>query len=223
MSNRLGDHYNRYSNTKYSEYNTTNYNSNDYNKVYNKDFNVQYSVKNESDIQYEENSYYITVSSRDRDRSVYPDVNRYSINLPQEFRNIYSVELVQAIIPAKNDSEAEPYLLLDIDEVIDVMISNDKHISDSFAILQTTSPTTVGGFMQIDKRIHENTVKYYKTPKASLAKITISIKDCLGNLFNFGSDTALPSTVDKSLQNTFVFKIVTLEKRRAELNNRNIF
>lgn len=223
MSNRLGDHYNRYSNTKYSEYNTTNYNSNDYNKVYNKDFNVQYSVKNESDIQYEENSYYITVSSRDRDRSVYPDVNRYSINLPQEFRNIYSVELVQAIIPAKNDSEAEPYLLLDIDEVIDVMISNDKHISDSFAILQTTSPTTVGGFMQIDKRIHENTVKYYKTPKASLAKITISIKDCLGNLFNFGSDTALPSTVDKSLQNTFVFKIVTLEKRRSELNNRNIF
>jgi hypothetical protein len=223
MSNRLGDHYNRYSKTQFSEYNGREFDQNDYKNVYSDSSNTQRSVKNESDITYEEYTHFITISSRDRNRSVFSNVNHYNITLPQEFRNIYYVELVQAIIPAKNNSDAEPYLLLDIDELSDVMISNDKHISNSFAILQPTVPTTTGGFMQIDKRIHENTIKIYKTPKASLSKLTVSIRDCLGNLFNFGSDTTLPTTVDKSLQNTFVFKIVTLEKRRSELNQRNVF
>lgn len=223
MSNRLGDHYNRYSKTQFSEYNNKEYNQNDYTNVYSSTSNTQYSLKKESEIVYEEYVHYVTISSRDRDRSVHSNVNNYHITLPQEFRNIHSVELVQAILPAKNNSEAEPYLLLDIDELSDVMISNDKHVSNSFAILQPTTPTTTGGFMQIDKRIHENTVKIYKTPKASLSKLTVSIKDCLGNLFNFGSDTVLPNAVDKSLQNTFVFKITTLEKRRSELNQRNVF
>lgn len=223
MSNRIGDHYNRYSQTKYSEYNTKQFDQNNYENVWTKDNNAQFSVKNEQNIEYEETTHYITISSRDRDRSVYTNVNHYCITLQQEFRNVYSVELVQAIIPAKNNSDAEPYLLLDIDEVSDVMISSDKHVSDSFAILQPTVPTTSGGFMQIDKRIHENTIKYYKTPKASLAKMTVSIKDCDGTLFNFGTDTLPPTAIDKSLQNTFVFKIITLEKRRTELNHRGVF
>ena len=223
MSNRLGDHYNRYVPTSYSQYNLKQYSQNDYNNVYKADSNAQLSVTHESGIEYEERVYYITIGSRDRDRSVYPNVNHYSVNLPQEFRNIHSVELVQAIVPAKNGADTEPYLLLDIDEVLDVMISNDKHVSDSFAILQPNPPTTAGGFMQIDKRIHENTVKYYRTPRASLAKITVSIKDCLGNMFDFGTDTLPPNQFDKGLQNTFVFKITTLEKRRSELNQRNVF
>ena len=117
MSNRLGDHYNRYSQTKYSEYNTKQFDQNNYDNVWSKENNTQLSLKNESSIEYEEYTHYVTVSSRDRDRSAYTNVNRYCITLQQEFRNVYSVELVQAILPAKNNSEAEPYLLLDIDEL----------------------------------------------------------------------------------------------------------
>jgi hypothetical protein len=223
MSNRLGDHYNRYSQSQYSEYNTKQYDQNNFNNVYNPTYNVKHSLTQEPDIEYEEFVHYLSISSRDRNRSVYPNVNNYSITFPVEFRNISSVELIQAIIPATNDADKEPYLLLDIDEIPDVMISNDKYISDSFAMLQPTIPTTTGGFMQIDKRIHENTVKIFKTPKANLSKMTISIKDCVGNNFDFGSDTSLPTSVNKALQNTFIFKIVTLEKRRSELNNRGVF
>jgi hypothetical protein len=223
MSNRLGDHYNRYSQSQYSEYNTKQYDQNNFNNAYNPTYNVKHSLTQEPDIEYEEFVHYLSISSRDRNRSVYPNVNNYTITFPVEFRNISSVELIQAIIPATNDADKEPYLLLDIDEIPDVMISNDKYISDSFAMLQPTIPTTTGGFMQIDKRIHENTVKIFKTPKANLSKMTISIKDCLGNRFDFGSDTSLPTVVDKTLQNTFIFKIVTLEKRRSELNNRGVF
>ena len=37
MSNRLGDHYNRYSQTKYSEYNTKQFDQNSYDNVWNKE------------------------------------------------------------------------------------------------------------------------------------------------------------------------------------------
>lgn len=223
MSNRLGDHYNRYSKTNYTESNINQWNQNNYQDVYSDSFNKKHSLTSEPTIEYEEYIHYISISSKDRDRSVYPNVNHYCITLPQELKNISSVELIQGIIPAKNNVEAEPYLLLDIDELEEVVISNDINISKSFAILQLTSPVTTGGFIQIDKRIHENTVKIYKTPRASLSKLTVSIKDYLGETFNFGNDTSPPTTINKALQNTFIFKVVTLEKRRSDLHHRNIF
>ncbi len=207
---------NRYMKTFYNEYNNTEYSNNKYSDVFDDDFNKKVSISNEK--QYEKKINHICISSRDRDNNVYPDVNRYVIDLNTELKNIVSIELIQAIIPAKNNVEEEPYLLLKINEIDDVLISNDKNISDSFAILQLTQPTSVGGFIQIDKRIHEHTVKYYKTPKASLKRFTISILDCVGNLFNFGTDT----NIQKDLQNMFVFKIVTLENDRKDINFRNI-
>jgi hypothetical protein len=40
-----------------------------------------------------------------------------------------------------------------------------------------------------------------------------------GSLFDFGNDTLVPS---KALQNIFVFKVVTMEKKRSELGFRNV-
>jgi hypothetical protein len=195
--------------------------SNNFQNVYTPQFNEQYSVKQEKDIRYEEVYYYLAVSSKDRNTTDYPDVNKYTINLPKEYKNISSIELIQAIIPDQNQVTKEPYLLLKIDELEDVMASTDRNISDAFAILQLAPPTTSPhGFIQIDKRIHENTVKYYRIPKASLTRMTISITDYLGALFDFGNDS---TPIDKKLQNTFVFKITCLEKTRSELNHRNVF
>ena len=179
------------------------------------------STRQEPDVVYEKTEHYLTVSSRDRDLLTYPNVNKYVINFPKEFKNISTIELIQAIIPDANNVTQEPYILLKIDEIEDVMVSTDRHISDAFAILQLSVPTTTGGFIQIDKRIHENVVKYYKAPKASLSKMSISLIDYIGTPFDFGIDaTNLPT---KALQNTFVFKIVCLEKQRAQLNHRNVF
>lgn len=220
MSNRLGEHYSRYGQKNISESNSQRYSQNNFNDVYDSKYNTQYSVSQEPDIEYDTYTHYLTVSSRDRNFSSHPNVNNYTVNFPNEFKNILSIELVQAIIPAKNNVEDEPYLLLDIDELPDVMVSNDTNISKSFAMLQLTTPTTPGGFIQIDKRIHENTIKFFKIPKAYLSKMTVSLRDYSGQLFNFGTDSSPPQ---KELQNTFVFKIVTLEKKRDQLRHRNVF
>lgn len=221
MSKRLGEHYNRYSENNFLESNRNQYNNQNYDVVYTNDSNAQYSISQEHDLQYQEKVHYLTISSKDRDVTAYPNVNSYSLKFPNEFKNIQSIELIQAIIPDKNNVQDEPYLLLQVDEIQDVMVSNDKNIANSFAILQLASPTKAGTFIQIDRRIHEYTVKYYDTPKAYLSKLTITILNSDGVPFDFGTDT--PSPPNKAFQNTFIFKIVTLEKERRVLNHRNVY
>lgn len=212
-SNRLGK-------GQVSEYNDRKYERNDFEKVYSPNFNQKYSISVEPTIEYEEKVYYLTVSSKDRNISFDPLVNNYIVHFPNEFKNIYSIELIQAIIPAKNNVESEPYLLLQIEEIKDVMISSDSNISNSFAMLLLAPPTTPGGFIQIDNRIHENTVFNFTTPKASLSKMSISIKDSNGNLFDFGVNS---NTFNKNMQNTFIFKIIIGQKKRAQLDQRNVY
>lgn len=215
---------------RFLEINSNQYNENKYDSVYREDSNSKYSIIREPDIEYEKQVHYLSVSSRDRNLNnvdwerqgsvMNKYVNSYIIHFTKEYKNIHTIELIQAIIPAKNGSEAEPYLLLTIDEIEEVICSNDKNIANSFAILQLAPPTTQGGFVAIDKTIHENTVKYYQTPKANLSKMTIRIYNSDGVLFDFGPNS---DTLNKEMQNTFIFKIVTLEKKRKEINFRNVY
>lgn len=213
--------HNRYSNNQFTEWNTDSYGHQSYPVAHSAESNTQLSVSHEPNIEYEQQIHYLVVSSKDRNTTLYPNVNRYVIHLPREYRNIHSIELIQAIIPDKQQVTDEPYLLLKIDEIEDLMASNDRGISDAFAVLQIAPPTTTGGFIHIDKRIHENVIKYYHTPKSSLSKMSITITDQDSNVFDFGADT--PNPPNKSLQNLFVFKVVCLEKKRSTIQQRNLY
>jgi hypothetical protein len=221
MSERLGAHYNRYDQTPVTEFNERQFQQNNFMEVYNKANNEQLSTQYEANIEYKETEYYITISSRDRDIASHPETNKYVVNFPTDLKNISAIELIQAIIPDTNDVAKEPYLLLKIDELEDVMMSVDRNVSDAFAILQPAPPVVPGAFIQIDRRIHEHTIKYFRIPKASLSKMTVTITDCAGVPFDFGSDNVMPPA--KALQNTFVFKVVCMEKTRTSLGHRNVF
>lgn len=169
------------------------------------------------DVEYEKNIHYLVISSKDRNLEVYPSVSNYKIELPETYYDIKSIDLIQSIIPDKNSVTLEPYLLLKIDEIDDVMNASNTNIAKSFAMLQMTSPVVSGGFINIDKKIHEQVLKIYKTPKASLSTMTISIRDCDGNIFSFGTGG---NTLEKNCQNTLVFRIVTIDKDRSKLNTK---
>lgn len=209
---RLGQHYKRYQIQDIQESNVDKFRNNDYTKMYKND--IQLSTVQEPEITYDKFEYFLTVSSVTRDTDIYPDVSNYNINLDTPFKNIHSIELIQCIIPDKNSVTSEPYLLLQIKEVKDVMIAQDQNILNSFAILQLCTPVVSGGFINIDKRIHENVVKVFHTP-ISLSRISIKITKFDGSIFDFGGSGSL----DKQYQNTFVFKIVCFEKRRNDFRN----
>ena len=217
---------NRYTRENINEANTNYFSENNLSSVFKQKplsgiADVDFVDDPEPGIVYNSVVNYVTVMSKTRDLVYFPTPGRYTIELPSTLKNITSVELIQAIIPDKNNITSEPYLLLQIEEFNDNnnMISTDRNLSNAFAILQLAPPNTTGGFIYMDKKIHENTIKYYKEPKASLSKMTISITDSDGNVFNFGDDSAGPL---KSLQNLFVFRIVTTEKQRDTVNRRNV-
>jgi hypothetical protein len=216
---RLGQHYNRYQRINTEEHNRNQYTSNDFKTVFSDNFNQQLSLAVEPDIKYEKRDNYLIVSSTDRDTSVYPSSSNFVIQLEKEYKNITSVELIQAIVPDKNSVTSEPYLLLRVREFENTMDSNNKHIFNSFAILQVCSPTVADSFLQIDKRIFENITLNYRTPRANLSKITIQITDANGNIFDFGGS----GSTDKATQCLFVFKITTSDSNRGLLNNRNVY
>lgn len=211
---RLGEHYKRYSPFSVTSSNTNSFSKNEYDTAFS-EVNKNLSVKQESDITYENVENYLVVSSSDRDPEKY-EVNNYIVDLQKELKNIYSIELIQAIIPNKNSVGDEPFLLLEVDEIEKPMISSDKTMSDAFAILPVSTKDT-SNYIVVDKRIYENTIKYYQTPKASLSRMTMRIKDISGNLFDFGSGS------EKELKNTFIFKVVTQEPKRDKLNVRNVY
>lgn len=216
---RLGQHYNRYQRINTDEYNKNHYTSNDFKTVFSDNFNQQLSITGEPDIKYETRENYLVVSSADRDTSVYPSSSNFVIQLEKEYKNITSVELIQAIVPDKNSVTDEPYLLLKVREFENTMDSNNKQVYNSFAILQVCPPTVANSFLQIDKRIFENVTLHYRTPRANLSKITIQITDAEGNIFDFGGS----GTTTKAYQCLFVFKITTSDSNRGLLNNRNVY
>lgn len=218
----LSDHYRRYEENPWNPYNQNSSTSNAYPEAHHKENNQQQSLELEPSMEYEFTEIYVVVRSEDRDLSNYPQPQTYRIDLETSIKNIHSIELIEGYIPDQNNVTQEPYLLLDIPELRDQpMECVSKHISNSFAILQMSPPVTSGYFIWFDKRTHENTIKYYKNTKARLNHLTINIRNHQGELFNFGDDT-LSTPPNKSLQNMFVFKIITKEKNHNALNYRTV-
>lgn len=219
-NSKLYESYNRYTKYQVDNSNAADYQQNDRSIVFSQDQNEPKSVLQEPEIIYQTKESFLVVSSHDRDHTLFPNTNSFQIHLKTEYKNIKSIELIQAIVPNQNEVGNEPYLVLQIDEIDDVMDSNDDVISKGFALMGL-APSS-GPFLYLDKCIHENTVKYYTQPKASLDRMTISIKSMDGTLFDFGADSE-PPLKNKLKQTTFIFKIQTLEKTRSPLNHRNLF
>jgi hypothetical protein len=174
------------------------------------------SILQEPNVTYEQTIEYICINSIERDTSVYPNSNNFSINLNETFKNIYSIELIDATLPDKNNIQQEPYILLQINEISDTINSTNAALSNSFAILKLAPPISSGFFISMDKSSWEKTPKIYKEPKASLNKMTISIKKSDGTLFNFIQDTP----INPLYQCLFTFKITMREPIKAI--NRNV-
>lgn len=214
MSNRLGDHYIRYSNyaveprTSMRGYESSIISQND----------TQLSVLQEPNVKYDYKQDFLAINSGSRDKTLYPSPNNYVIELPKEYKNIKCIELLDATIPDKNDVTQQPYLLLNIKEINDVVDSIDPNIQKSFAVLKMDTPIKSGYYITLDKICWEKMPKIYRQPKASLSKFSITITDRSGNLFNFLESNPNDITADHCL----FFKITSLENDRKDLNYRNI-
>ena len=177
---------------------------NDYNKVFSS------NIHNE-ELLHQEKVQYITISSNLRDTVAYPSVSSYTIKLNQALKNIKSIELIKCVLPDKNNVTRQPFLILSLDEIQDISVSNDKLYQDALHIISLSPPTQNNFFINVntaDNRI----VKTYQTPLSYLSKISINILTHDNLLFDFGGTS-------HDYQNLFVFKVVCIEKDFNKLNS----
>lgn len=157
--------------------------------------------------------YYLSIESINRDRTKYPSPSEYVFSLVASdtangatrysYRNIYEIALESVAIPNNQTILALPYLLLQIKEVQGHYDSAHTPTTKAFAKLYLKPQ---GAFMRLDKENCEPLVRvFYPAPLASLTKMSISICNPDGTLFNFGTDTAPPTPPNPEIQNSFTF------------------
>jgi hypothetical protein len=169
------------------------------------------------DIEYVQNVEYLCINSSDRNVTAYPKVNSYRVDADVTFKNIHSIEVVSASVANQGTPLSLPYLILHVDGLDHIHFSN-KNTNDGFAVLYL-KPTTAA-HIQAELGVLQRNVLTFKTPLASLNNITITIRKPDGTLFDFGESNG---DVTSTYQNSFLFKIITIEKTRKVLNTRAVY
>lgn len=179
-----------------------------------------FSVKQEKNIEYTERVEYLHVSSVDRDTVAYPSVNEYRFVFEDTFKNVKAIRMIGATIPNQNSILDNPEVIIEIEEFNHITFSS-KNINKGFAVLPLKSPSqSVNGFINPEMACNLNSELVFRTPLAKLNSMTITIKDIYGEKIDFDEPTG---SIEKQFQNTFLFKITTMEKDRNALNHRNVF
>ena len=167
----------------------------------------------------------IVVDSRDRDRNLYPNTNRFVVkfdnnadgNIPCNFHNVESIELVQAILPQSvlSPTTGAPYINMEIQELRDTFQGTNTHLRNLFAFL---SPQDVYGDKFLSCKFYHSARRVFSPPIASLNKFTIELRHPDGSLFDFGADTSAGTNVNEDVQTIFYFIINTVEAKRPDIS-----
>jgi hypothetical protein len=179
--------------------------------------------------------YYITIDSKDRDPTKYPDPNEFVIDfspappaagetrkgyIDRGFGNIKSCELMNVVIrdtSTQSDSSdaggiSYPYLLLQFDELQNNFFGTNDNISRTFAILAEYNKIGDFKYYRLFGDSSENTVIRVYNPRINLNKITTRLLLPNGTLFNFGS--AFTNDTSNTCITTS-FRMTTIQKNLA--------
>lgn len=168
-------------------------------------------------IEYVEVVSYFHLNSSDRNVTSYPSVNNYRIESSEVFKNIHSIELVAASVANQGSPLNNPYLILKIDGLDHLHFSN-KNVNKGFTTMYLKY--TTGPHVLPELGVLQRNILRFKTPLASLGSLTISILKPDGTLFSFGESAG---DITPAYSNSFMLKLLTLEKSRKDLNNRATF
>ena len=166
----------------------------------------------------------VNVDSRDRNRDQFPGSNSFQVQMnPSDtfvgaalftnFKNIYSIRLVNAVVP--DFTADEPYLSLVIPELQDTMAGTNDVLKKSFAMLY---PERVhGSFLSCQVKDMCYCFKKFTPPLANLRSLTFQFYDPDGVLYDFGTDAASSSPVVNTVQVMLTLEITTVESSRKGL------
>lgn len=162
--------------------------------------------------------FYLSIDSRDRDRSLYPDPHSYVVPFADTLTNVVQVELVYAQYDKYTD---EFYMNMVIEECAPNSIASNTRASNVKAFTQL--PLT-----QIHNEYHRGmyrSIKFFDPPKAKLDRLTITFLTTRGakagikDHFLRFEITSMPARID-AVPRGFTLPQAALIKVLAKMNKR---
>ena len=176
---------------------------------------------------YQYRTYYVNIDSNDRNRTIWPDSANFEVrfdsgseyvgaNVPRAFKNVYSVELVDAVYPNVNSVANNMYLLVCCPELSDGIGMMDSTNNGTSKILAKLLPANIlGSFVQTLYNDPEITKIVFPTEGKRIDKLTIQFRTNTGALFQFcgtnGASDPASATV-ATLQTSLTLRIVIRDR-----------
>ena len=178
---------------------------------------------------YQFRTYYVNIDSNDRNRAIWPDSGNFEVrfdgggggyvgaNVPRAFKNVYSVELVDAVYPNVNSVAQNMYLFICCPELSDGIGMMESTNNGTSKILAKLLPANIlGSFVQTLYNEPEVTKIMFPTEGKRLDKMTIEFRTNTGALFTFcgtaGANDPANSTVP-TLQTSITLRIVVRDRK----------
>jgi hypothetical protein len=170
---------------------------------------------------YKTKYYYFSIDSRDRDRTAWPSTSEYQVRmepdksfigatLGRNYKNVKSLELMNAVYPNTSNVLQEPYLFVCIPELENKLFDATNIIGmRAFAKLIPHHNTTY--FVYSESGYDDPAVLEYHTAGERLDKLTIQFRKHDGSVFDFGADAASNLPPISSIQTSLTFKVGVVE------------
>ena len=127
----------------------------------------------------------ITVDSANRNGAAYPNAGIYQIDLPQRYRNIWSAQLLNIVLPQLTPPQTNIFLAIDKLSMID---STSPSGGVQFALAKIPLSAAVGGNLFVDCLTSSFMEIPLQNPVATMDKFNISFKDSNGNVLTMANN-----------------------------------
>lgn len=158
------------------------------------------------------NTYFVTIDSSDRDRSVWPSSAQFQVQfdpdptyigagVQQSFRNVVSIELVDAVHPYVS-GHSHHYLKI---RELDGKLLSTHNGTKYFA--KVIPRSIADGFVYSYNETPDANGVVFAVRGTRIDKLTLELYRPNGDLADFGTDTVASQPVNPTVQTTFTFKI----------------
>jgi len=166
---------------------------------------------------YELKEYFITLDSRDRDRTVWPSASQYQVKMQPEdtfqgatlgraFKNVRSIEVMTVQYPNTLSVLDQMYLFLCFPEVDGVYEATN--VTGNKALAKLVATSLIGNYVYIEFPHQNRPRRLFPGKGARLDKLTPEFRTFDGSIFNFGTDTVPPLACDPKLQTSITLRVI---------------
>ncbi len=162
--------------------------------------------------------FYITIDSRDRDRTRWPSSSQFQVRVQPEdnytgallsrsYKNVKLLEVISVSFPNTNHVLDQMYLYLTFPELDGIF--DATNMAGTKAIAKLTPTSLIGSYVHVrfaaDERYPK---KRFYGKGARLDRLTPEFRTVDGTLFDFGTDAAPPTPCNPRVQTSITLRIV---------------